>query len=275
MIDIKLIASDVDGTLLPYGGAISDATRRAVRRCRERGIPFVIASGRWIGALGDVVDRLGARGMPLLIANGAAVIGADGAPLREWLIPEADARRVYGILRGFDVQINGYARNALYCVNTEALRRQSTMIRDYIGGRGYTLVAGDAAAFEAEALPAAYKLEALTEDPALIAEVRAALSDVGLAVTHSSGRNVEIMARGAGKGAALRWLAGELGIDTGRCMAFGDNANDIDLLSAVGWPVAVGNATAELKAVARLVAPDDADDGVAKVIFKEVLGEAL
>ena len=270
MANIRLIASDVDNTMLPQGGVISENLRRAVARCREAGIPFVIASGRWIGALGDVQRQAGCGDMPMILANGAAVVGLEGEPLREWTIADADARRAYDILRRFDVQINGYVRDGLYCLNTGALKRQSSMIKQYIAAGHARLSVDDRDAFEANALKDAYKLEGLTEDRALMAEVRAALAETGLAITHSSDRNVELMAPGVGKGQALRWLAAELNIPLENCMAFGDNDNDADLLSAVGWPVAVGNATDALKALARIVAPTDAEDGVARTIFEYV-----
>lgn len=272
MNDIRLIASDVDGTMLPRGGAISQGLRDAIRRCRARGIPFIIASGRWIGAMGDVIRQAETEGMPMILANGAAVIGEDGEPMKEWLLRDADTRWVYDILRRFDVQINGYKRGALFCLNTAALKRRSSMISSYIGGAGYRLVTDDRDIFELEALHEAYKLEALSENPEVIANVKKALRGSGLSVTNSSARNVEIMAAGVGKGAALRWLAESLNIPMGRCMAFGDNMNDLDLLNAVGWPVAMGNGDDALMAAARIVAPDDVDDGVAKVIDKYVLG---
>ena len=272
MLDIRLIASEVDGTMLPRGGVISENLKRVIGLCRDRGIPFIIASGRWIGAMGDVLAQSGCEGMPLIIANGAAIIGGDGQPLREWFLLDPDARRVYDIMRGFDVQINGYGRGVLYCLNTAALKRRSAMIDSYIGGAGHRLVLEDRAIFEAEGLHSAYKLEALSENPDIIGAVREALKDTGLTVTHSSARNVEVMAPGVNKGAALRWLAGHLSIPAETCMAFGDNMNDYDLLAAAGWPVAMGNADPALKAVARIVAPADTDDGVAKVILERVLG---
>lgn len=271
MNDIRLIASDVDGTMLPRGGVISERLRTAIRRCREAGIPFIIASGRWIGAMRDVISQSGAAGMPMIIANGAAIIGADGAPMREWLLRDADARRVYDILRRFDVQINGYKRGELFCVNTAALKRRSAMISSYIGGAGCRLVTDDVETFEREALHDAYKLEALSEDPAVVAQVQAALGGVGLSVTHSSRRNVEIMAAGVDKGSALKWLAGALGVPMACCMAFGDNMNDLDMLNAAGWSVAMGNGDDALKRSARIIAPADVDDGVARVIESYVL----
>ena len=275
MNDIRLIASDVDGTMLPRGGAISDALRRAIALCRGRGVPFIIASGRWIGAMGGVIAQSGTEGLPLIVANGAAVFGPGDAELQEWPLKDADTRRVYDLLRGFDVQINAYLRDALYVLNTRAISPLSWLGRGYLDAGRYRLVADDEARFEAEALHGAIKLEALSDDPAVVARVKAALRDTGLSVTHSSARNVEIMAGGVSKGAALRWLADHLGIPAECCMAFGDNMNDYDLLAASGWPVAMGNADPALKAIARVVAPADVDDGVAKVIFEKVLGETL
>jgi len=270
-MDIRMIATDVDGTILPRGGAISDGTRRAVAACRARGIPFVIVSGRWIGALGDVIRQAGTADQPVIIVNGSAVLGPDGGVLYERFMDREDVEAAYDVLRRFDVQVNCYAPGALYCLNTRALAHPSSMLKGYMGtGR---LVVDDRAAFEREGLARVYKLEGLTEDTALMAALREALGHTSAVVTHSSWRNVELMSRGMGKAAALRWLAGHLGIGLENCMAFGDNANDLDMLGAVGWPVAVGNASDEVKAIARIVAADDAADGVARVLFRYVLGE--
>lgn len=273
MNDIRLIASDVDGTMLPRGGEISENLRRAIGLCRERGIPFIIASGRWTGALGGIVAQAGTQDMPMIAANGAAVVGPGNEVLREWPLPDADTRRVYDILRGFEVQINAYLRDALYVLNSRAISPLSWLGRGYLDAGAFRLVMDDQARFEAEALHGAIKLEALSDDPAVVARMKAALGDTGLSVTHSSGRNVEITAPGVGKGAALRWLAGELGIPMESCMAFGDNMNDSDLLGAVGWPVAMANGDPALQRMARLVAPADTEDGVAKVIFEYALEE--
>ena len=269
-----MIATDVDGTILPRGGAISRATRRAVAGCRARGIPFVIVSGRWFGALDDVIRQADTADQPVIIVNGGAVLGPDGSVWYERFMDPCDVEAVYRVLRRFNVQINCYAPGALYCLNTAALNRPSSMIKGYLGsGR---LVLDDRAAFESEGLKRVYKLEGLTEDMALIAEVRRTLAEETEArVTYSSWRNVELMSRGMGKAAALGWLAERLNIDMARCMAFGDNANDMDMLLAAGWPVAVGNATKEVRDIARIVADDDVNDGVAKVIFKHVLGEDI
>ena len=99
------------------------------------------------------------------------------------------------------------------------------------------------------------------------------MNALGVLTSSSSWRNLEIVSPGMGKSAALRWLAAKQGVTMAQCMAFGDHTNDRDMLEAVGWPVAMGNGAVELKAAARIIAPDAADDGVAWVIDKYVLGD--
>lgn len=270
MLDIKLIATDIDGTILPRGGEISPRTRAAAQRCWARGIPFVIATGRWVGAIAAVQRDLGVEGRIAIVANGGAVVGPDGTLLREWFMEEADCRRVYDILRACPVMINSYVRNGLYRMNTWVM---ADRLKRYVGEGDLRIVSDDEAAFLSEGMRHVYKMEALTEDPALIAALRGRLEATGLSVTSASPRNLEIMGPGLGKGTALKWLAEYLGVSTGQCMAFGDNINDLEMLRAAGWPVAMGNAVEAVKAEARIVAPKDTEDGVAKVVFKEVLGE--
>lgn len=271
-MDIRLIASDIDGTILPRGGIISRATRRALALCRERSIPFIIASGRWLGTAREVAQAAGATGVPIIIANGGAVVAPDGTPMREWFMRPQDVQTVYRILRGYDVMINSFVRNGLYRLNTQALDDPS-LLKSYIGEGDLRVVSDDLAAFEGNALDRVYKMEAIVENPELLARVQADLVAAGLSVTSSYWRNLEIMSPGMGKGTAVKWLAGELGIPMAQCMAFGDNTNDLDMLRVVGWPVAVENAVDELKAVAWKVAPDCAEDGVAQVILRDVMGE--
>ena len=272
-MDIRLIAADVDGTILPRGGAFSEATRLAARRCRERGIPFVLDSGRWVGSLEGVMRDLGVEDQYAIAAGGGAVIAPDGEPIMEWTMRQADVESVYAVMRRFDVAINSYVRGGLYQLNTRAVSR---MPRTYFGQRDDRVVHDDIAAFERDGLRHVYKLEAISENLALIADLRRALARETVSrISGAFRNNTEVASPGMGKGVALRWLAGHLGIAPDQCMAFGDNANDLDMLSAVGWPVAVGNAIEAVKSRARLIAPADVDDGVARVIFERVLGEEM
>ena len=271
-LDIRLIAADIDGTLLPRGGAVSERTRRAIAACWARGIPFIIATGRWIAAIHEVQQLVGLVGRPCIISNGGAVLDGDGSILHEWFIPEADARRVCELLLRHPVMVNSYVRNGQYRVNTAAMAGRMNW---HMGEDDPRLIVDDEAAFFARGMQNVYQLEAYSEDPALLGALKAQIEAMGMSVSSASERNIEIMSRGHGKGTALRWLAEHWGVPIENTMAFGDYYNDMDMLRAAGWPVAMGNAADALKAVARIIAPADADDGVARVVCARVLEETL
>ena len=273
MLDIRLVAADVDGTILPRGGSFSVNTKRAARRCIERGIPFVLDSGRWVGSLEGVMRDLGVEDQYAIAAGGGVVLAPDGSPLKEWTMRPADVESVYEVMRRFDVAINSYVRGGLYQLNTRAISR---MPRTYFGQRDYRVVHDDVAAFEREGLQNVYKLEAISENLDLIAELRRTLARETVSrISGAFKNNTEVASPGMGKGVALRWLAAFLGVAPEQCMAFGDNSNDLDMLRSVGWPVAVGNAIEAVKSRARIVAPPCDEDGVARTIFERVLGEAM
>lgn len=272
MMDIKLIASDIDGTILPRGGKISDETRRAVRLCGESGVKFVIASGRWYVPAKVIANELELRDW-MIIANGGAVVEPDGTPVKEWFMNPEDVAKAYKIAKQYDVMINAFVRNALYRVNTQALKSHIPGANAYLGSDLYQEVKDDWTAFETKGLKNPYKLEVYSDDPALLAEIRGKLEAAGLSVSSSYPSNLEIMSHGMGKGTALCWLAEHIGATMDQVMACGDNTNDIAMLEVAGWPLAVENAVDEVKAMARIIAPDCADDGVAKVIIRDVLGK--
>ena len=112
-----------------------------------------------------------------------------------------------------------------------------------------------------------------SNDTALLAELREKLVKAGLSVSSSFKTNIEITSQGLGKGQAVAWLARHLGIDREQVMCFGDNTNDASMLRAAGVGVAMGNAVAELKAQANLVAPPCAEDGLARLLRDCVFDE--
>lgn len=272
MMDIKLIASDIDGTILPHGGRISDETRRAVRMCGESGVKFVIASGRWYVPAKVIANELELQDW-MIIVNGGAIVQPDGTPIKEWFMDPEDVDKAYGIAKKYDVMINAFVRNALYRVNTQALKSRIPGANAYLGSDLYKEVKDDWEAFETKGLKNTYKMEVYSDDHGLLAEIRKELEAAGLAVTSSYPNNLEIMSQGMGKGAALYWLAEHIGATMDQVMACGDNLNDIAMLDVAGWPLAVENAVDEVKAIARIIAPACEDDGVAKVIVRDILGK--
>ncbi len=273
-MSIKLIFSDVDGTILPRGGEISDRTRETVQNCVKSGVPFVICSGRWYVSALPIAETLGIATDDgyLIVANGGAVVRMDGSIVKEWLTPTDVAWRAYEIMKKYDVMMNSFVRNAVYRVNTRALKRKKRGLDGYLGDE-YKIVNDDWEAFERDGLVTPYKLEAYGEDLEALAQLKQELLDAGYSVSSAYADNMEIMLGGYGKGTAVRWLTEHLGVKPEETMAFGDNTNDQTMLNAVGWPCAVENAVESLKNSAKIITPPCDQDGVAQIIEKALRGE--
>ena len=274
-MSIRLIFSDVDGTILPGGGEISERTKAAVQQSMSRGVPFVISSGRWYITAHPVARTLGidrADNGYMIIANGGAIVRMDGSVVQEWLTPTQSAWRIYEIMKKYDVMMNSFVRNAIYRVNTQAYNRKKRGLEGYLGS-DYKVVNDEWETFEREGLVTPYKMEAYSDNAEAMAALRQELLAEGFSVSSSYSNNMEIMAGGHGKGTAAKWLCGSLGVRPEEAMAFGDNTNDLSMLNAVGWPCAVENAVEELKKSARLIAPPCDQDGVAQIIEKALRGE--
>ena len=273
-MDMRLIVSDIDRTILPAGGVISPATREAIRACRARGTEFVVASGRWFPSAREIAaGQLGIEDGYMIICNGGAVVKSDGTILMECGLSDEQARAVYEMLLPEPVMINAYVRGAIYRLRYQYSEGFHFPEREsYFGGSAYNIINEDAAAFERFGLVRPYKMEAYSNDPALLARLRGQLEDMGLQVNSSFPVNLEIMAKGTGKGACTEWIAKYLGLERHQVMGFGDYTNDLPMLASVGWPMAVDNALPEVKAACRAVVPACDDDGVAWAIQKYVLG---
>ena len=274
-MDIKLIVSDIDRTILPANQIISPVTYNAVRDCRARGVEFVIASGRWYPAARKVaVDQLGIEDGYMIICNGGAVVRSDGTPLAEWRLTPEQAQQIYELLKAEKVMMTAYVPDAIYRVRGEYLTCFRLPETSYFARtRTYRVVDDDWQGFEEHGLNGPYKIEAYADDTGLLAELRRKVEALGFEANSAFPFNLEIMAPGAGKGAAVRWMTEHMGLTRDQVMGFGDYTNDLPMLENVGWPVAVDNAIGEVKRACRMVTASCEDDGVAQTINKYVLGD--
>lgn len=273
-MDIRLIVSDIDGTLLTTGKPASQATRDAVAACRARGVEFVLASGRWYPSALSVAEQLGIRDGYMIICNGGAVVKCDGSVLMERGLSAEQAQAAFEILRAAPVMMTCYVRGAIYRLGLDRFSAFDLPEEGgyFYGGR-YDVVDEDEAAFRAALLRAPYKLEAYANDASILPALRERLEAIGLQVNSAFSFNLEIMSGASGKGAAVKWLAAHLGVKREQLMGFGDYTNDLPMLASVGWPVAMGNAHPAVKAACRILAPSCAEDGVAQTIGKYILGD--
>ena len=271
---ISIVAMDLDGTLLGKDIKVSAENREALKACRERGIYVILASGRSFESVRTFATGMGVE-CGIISCNGARLDGtAYGPVLVEEFIPQEVAQRVFDVLVESAIYFECYTPGRIYMTNGFVERFHSHEAR-VMELDGYRLEYIDGTErMRREALGCAYKFVVFSPDAEVLkatAERMRALDIVD--VTSSWGDNVELVGKGAGKGRTLLKFAEMHGIPKEEIMSFGDQINDLDMLTASGWPVAMENAVDELKAHARLIAPHHDQSGVGKVIREYVLAE--
>ncbi len=267
---VRLICMDMDGTLLD-GKGIPPLNLTALRECDRRGIRLALVSGRNFRFLTDSASQIGPN-VSIVSANGARIdVMPEKECIYEGTFDEAYARFVCDALFETGVYFELYTESTNYVFNTERISKiHKRSLESYLKNKqilglefpedpGRTVFRG------------IYKYVAFSDDPEMIARVKARLDEAGIAHSSSWWDNVEVMAPGVGKGQAVERLGRYFGISRSDVMAFGDQTNDLSLLRAAGWPVAMQNGVDEVKRVARIVAPPNTESGVGQVIFRYVL----
>ena len=261
----RLIAIDIDGTLLNSEGRLPPRNRQAVQRAADAGIQVVLATGRAYHHALPIARKLGSD-IVLIVSNGALTKTVSDETLACRLLPRRTALRVLAALK--------------------PRHRGVAVIFDRSDARQYTYAGIDWShpqrawyyernrAFMTRSMPIE---DALTEDPVQVSytggvnEIRQleaavrglpAAGELAITLTEYVERDfslLDITARGCSKGAALEVWSRRLGIDRQDVMAVGDNLNDREMLEFAGAPVVMGNAVAPLKARGwPLTAPHDA-----------------
>lgn len=261
----KLVALDLDGTLVGEDLTIRPRVRDAIARMQACGVQGCIVTGRMFRSALPYARRLGFD-LPLVCYQGAAVIEPSGELLFEAPLPAAQALRVVAYAQANALHVQLYADDTFYVESLNEWARLYADIsgvepvvipslREYFAGRDATK-----ALIVADALAAAEHAE----------RVRALFAQEAY-VTRSIAQFIEIMNPRVDKGRALRVVAQRLGIGMESVLAVGDSWNDAPLLRAAGFGVAMGSAPAELRALADAVVADVRGDGVAEAIERYVL----
>ena len=258
---IKLIACDMDGTLLDSRKRLPPDLLPVLRALEARGVLFAVASGRQYAALRRDLEPF-ADHMLFICENGALVMHRgrrlfidpmDPACLPDVIAASRALAGVYPVLCRADVALIEGSASPEFIAETHRYYPSASVVPDLTAHTGATDVCK--VAFYDEGDAQTHELPAL----------QAALGD-RLSVILSGARWVDVMKPGVHKGAAMRALQAMLGIAPEACMAFGDYLNDCELLDAVGESYAMENALPQLKAQAKHIAPSNDENGVLRVI---------
>lgn len=259
-VEIKLIVTDLDGTLLHTPTDISDANVEALRAAMDLGVRVCIATGRSHRSASQFVQLLGIEDSLLISFNGAMVRGSGSEkPLRHVTVPGDTAaelvryclegRRYLHYFFGDDMYVTHMSRwGRLYMARTGDVPSPVGDLRRFDGQSPTKLLISDEPEVIAQILP--------EEQQRWAGE---------LYVTHSLPEYIEYLHLQATKGEALAWLAEHLGIGLEHTMALGDQLNDLPMIRQAGVGVAMPGSCEDVKDGADYIA-NSGPEGVAEAV---------
>ena len=266
---VRLIATDLDGTLVPSGRPVPEPVLAALQEALDRQIQVVPASGRSLAAFPEEI--LGLSGLRYVISSNGAMIQdiRERRLLRQVLIEASDAAEILRMLYQEGLYSCVYSGNKIY-----NWRWLPSYLERYYASRMSIFRQNpqeDLAAFVEQCGSGVEKLFIAVHDPRQRERIRQNLGKwPDVRITSSSSWNLEVNRQGADKGSALAWLADWLRIPQEETAALGDNENDRTMLAFAGHSAAPENGTKEAKMLARELFPP-CEDGGAAVFLKKIL----
>lgn len=262
----RLVASDVDGTLLDPVDEISERTRAAVHRVVAAGVPFVLVTGRPPRWIPPIVEQLGHAG-PAVCANGAVHYNAatDRVSYSVTLDPVQ--------LRDAADVVATALPGAKLAVELPTGSATVNGVDQFLAEPGYThpWPGADSETAPRDLILGRPAIKMLVRQPDTSSEAMATavrgLLGTALDITYSTGYGlIELSAPGVTKGTGLARLAAELGVAAADVLAIGDMPNDLSMLQWAGHGVAMANAHPAVLAAADEVTAGNAEDGLALIL---------
>ncbi len=259
----RLVASDVDGTLLNPLERVTDRTRSVVHRVIAAGIPFVLVTGRPPRWIPPIVEQLGHAGLAVC-ANGAVLYDAAQDRLRSAVTIDPLQ------LRAAADAVHTALPDALLAVELPGTGPSKEL---FLAEPGYIhpWPDGDSGTAPRDELFGRPALKLLVRMAGVhsgaMADAVHEIAAGGLAVTYSTGHGlIELSAPGVTKGSGLAAVAADLGIEAGDVVAFGDMPNDLSMLAWAGCGVAMANGHPDVLGAADEITAPNTEDGMALVL---------
>lgn len=260
MIPIKLVVSDVDGTLLTHDKVLTDGAKAAVRRLHGAGIGFTIVSSRPTIGMGFLIEPLSIT-LPVGAFNGSSIVDAALKPVEQHLIGANVAQRSLDVLEAFGVDIWLFSNERWYARNTDgeyvplerrAIKADPTIIDDFTPH-----------------LAEACKIVGASSDPALLQRCEAAMREaIGTQATavRSQSYYLDVTPPDRDKGTFVDAMIRRLGISSVEVATIGDMENDLPMFARSGVSFAMGNAADGIKRHATHVTDSNEHDGFARAV---------
>ncbi len=263
---IKLIALDLDGTLNNDQKVITASTKEALLEAQQKGICLALISGRPAAGLSRECHALElAKYNGLLVSyNGAKIADAKSKTiLYEKKIPNKMARDLLKHLQQFPVSVMVTDDVSLYAEDENGYKVKSEAANNQLLVQEVPDLA-KAITFEPVKVLIAAPNEVLLAHQNAISEP----FKEQLSFAISAPFYLEVTMKDISKGSAINHICQVMNIEANAIMAFGDAQNDVPMLKAAGWGVAMGNACDDVKAIADEVTASNNEDGIAKTLRK-------
>jgi Cof subfamily protein (haloacid dehalogenase superfamily) len=282
---MKLLAIDLDGTLLNAESVISEENKRAIKKALDSDCIVAISTGR---ATFDVKSLLGDLDIPIIAANGGTVHDFHYEPLSQLTLDKKVAADVAEYLNDKDIYFEVYTEDALLSPynGEEKLKAELDIVRSANPDEDYeTLWQGALTQFKQFGIKPVpdinevfrsdenvYKLLCFSFDNKKLLKARTILEEnPALSITSSGEHILEILPNESGKGRAVKMLAEKYNITKENIYAIGDSPNDISMFEEAGHRIAMGNAIDELKEMSTYVTKSNVEHGVGYFIENVLL----
>lgn len=240
----KLIATDLDGTLLNSDKQISDENQRWIARAREAGIEPTIATGRHRLSVLDTYGKQLQIQIPIVTLNGGLVLAPDGTVLMTNPLAQDEIRYLHQLANEYNTAWLAFTADDI--INRDDILERRTKYDDIW-----------------------LKYVFRCEDTRVLKQIHTRLREYGAFELSSADKlNIEINPVGIHKAFGLEYVCQRLHIDRRQVIAIGDGLNDVAMLKWAGLGIAMANATDEVKAAADMVTESCDDDGVGRAIEK-------
>jgi Cof subfamily protein (haloacid dehalogenase superfamily) len=269
---IKLVVSDMDGTLLRDDLTLSKKNIDAIKKIREKGIHFAFATGRPDQLMREYVDIVQLK-EPIIMANGSIV----GNPFQvervfEKGIDKFVVDNIIHYLEEKNMTYMVYTKEAIYCKDNERYRLFKKRNETLSANRRSLFIATEHPKDLIEDDQVVYKILVIEQNQELYNSAYTYFNNLDdIVVFQSHVKFIDINPANTDKGKGLKMLADYYGIDMSEIVAFGDQQNDINMIKEVGIGVAMQNAIPELKAVANDITLSNMEDGFAHWVEKNIL----
>ncbi|WP_045518473.1 Cof-type HAD-IIB family hydrolase [Neobacillus niacini] len=286
-MEYKLLATDLDGTLLSEQREIDIENIQAIQEFRQKGGRVVICSGRSPLSTRWIANTIGLQGEPIIAYNGAIILDENGEISEQAVFDHDHLLSFWELCEGESIYAHFYEGDTLLVPsetkwnknwienNIPALEKTGGKVEDRESFRGQCQVkmVEDIYQYIKSNQPDITKIAVFDEDGKLSDFTKLIGEQVeGMEISSSFNfLNLEISPSGVSKASSLLKLSEKLNIPISKIAAIGDNYNDSLMLTAAGLGIAMGNAPDEVKALANQVTGSNQEAGVAQAIRRYLL----